>query len=64
MIDLHCHILPVVDDGAQDIAAALAMAKMALVHDVASDAHDLSRRAPGLRGGFRALESRVLRTTR
>ncbi|WP_096185794.1 tyrosine-protein phosphatase [Evansella halocellulosilytica] len=29
MIDLHCHILPGVDDGAKDIIYALAMAKVA-----------------------------------
>ena len=29
MIDLHCHILPDVDDGASDLAEALEMARMA-----------------------------------
>ncbi len=29
MIDLHCHILPGLDDGAQDLDAALAMARIA-----------------------------------
>ena len=29
MIDLHCHILPGIDDGARDIATSLAMAQMA-----------------------------------
>lgn len=29
MVDLHCHILPGVDDGAEDLAQALEMARMA-----------------------------------
>lgn len=29
MTDIHCHILPFVDDGAEDMAQALAMARMA-----------------------------------
>lgn len=29
MIDIHCHILPGIDDGPQNLAASLAMAKMA-----------------------------------
>lgn len=29
MIDIHCHILPRVDDGAEDLAAGLQMARMA-----------------------------------
>ena len=32
MIDIHCHLLPNIDDGARDLAMAEAMAKMA-VHD-------------------------------
>ncbi len=30
MIDLHCHILPGIDDGAEDLGTALAMARMAV----------------------------------
>jgi protein-tyrosine phosphatase len=30
MIDLHCHILPAIDDGARDMATALRMARIAL----------------------------------
>lgn len=30
MIDLHCHILPGIDDGAEDLEASLAMAKAAI----------------------------------
>jgi protein-tyrosine phosphatase len=29
-VDIHCHLLPAVDDGAADLAAALAMARMAV----------------------------------
>ena len=34
MIDLHCHILPGVDDGAGDIAESLAMARMAVADGI------------------------------
>jgi len=30
MIDLHCHILPGIDDGAEDLDASIAMAKIAI----------------------------------
>lgn len=30
MIDLHCHLLPAIDDGARDLATALAMARIAV----------------------------------
>ncbi|MBW2536093.1 MAG: capsular biosynthesis protein [Deltaproteobacteria bacterium] len=30
MIDLHCHLLPAIDDGARDLDEALAMARMAV----------------------------------
>ncbi|MGV3083901.1 tyrosine-protein phosphatase [Enterococcus dispar] len=30
MIDLHCHILPGIDDGAEDLAASIAMAEKAI----------------------------------
>lgn len=43
MIDLHCHILPGVDDGAQDMAEAIAMAENAveegITHIVATPHH-------------------------
>lgn len=42
MIDLHCHILPGIDDGADDIPTALAMARMAVadgVHTIAATPH-------------------------
>lgn len=34
MIDLHCHILPGLDDGARDLAASLAMARMAVADGI------------------------------
>ena len=34
MIDLHCHILPGVDDGAPDLATSLAMARMAVADGI------------------------------
>lgn len=34
MIDLHCHILPGIDDGAPDVATALEMARMAVADGV------------------------------
>lgn len=30
MIDLHCHILPEIDDGAEDLDASIAMAEKAI----------------------------------
>ena len=35
MIDLHCHLLPAMDDGPQDLAAALAMARIACADGLA-----------------------------
>ena len=35
MIDLHCHILPGIDDGAKDLATSLAMARMAAADGIA-----------------------------
>ncbi len=37
----------------------LTLFREGLVHDVASDSHDVSRRPPGLSAGFRALESEL-----
>lgn len=42
MIDLHCHILPGVDDGADEVAVALAMARMASdegIHTIVATPH-------------------------
>ena len=35
MIDLHCHILPGIDDGASDLGVSLDMAKAAVAQDIA-----------------------------
>lgn len=47
MIDLHCHILPHVDDGAQDIEASVAMAQKAvnqgITHILCTPHHNNSR---------------------
>lgn len=34
MIDLHCHLLPAIDDGAEDLAMSLAMARMAVADGI------------------------------
>lgn len=42
MLDLHCHILPAIDDGATDLAMSLEMARMSVadgVHTVACTPH-------------------------
>lgn len=38
MIDLHCHMLPGIDDGAADLEMALAMARMAVEGGVSRQA--------------------------
>jgi protein-tyrosine phosphatase len=56
VIDLHCHILPGIDDGAEDLADAVAMARVAEDDGVATVAatphirHDHDVRIPELRG--------------
>ncbi|SDN05266.1 tyrosine-protein phosphatase [Bacillus sp. OK048] len=45
MIDLHCHILPGVDDGAQSLAQALEMARKAVeqgIHTIVATPHHLN----------------------
>ena len=42
MIDLHCHILPGIDDGAQTVTDSLAMAKQAVsegIHTIVATPH-------------------------
>ncbi len=56
MIDLHCHILPRVDDGAQNLTEAVAMAKLAVnsgVTAVAATPHCVD-------GGSAAIREQVL----
>ncbi|KAB2926745.1 MAG: capsular biosynthesis protein [Candidatus Contendobacter sp.] len=38
MIDLHCHLLPGIDDGAPDLASSLAMARIAVADGIAATA--------------------------
>jgi protein-tyrosine phosphatase len=38
MIDLHCHLLPGIDDGAPDVAASLAMARIAVADGIRTTA--------------------------
>jgi len=68
VIDLHCHILPGLDDGAPDLAAALAMARMQVadgVTDVVATPHmfdgtyEASREAA--EGALRDLREALLR---
>ncbi|WP_312470559.1 CpsB/CapC family capsule biosynthesis tyrosine phosphatase [Neobacillus sp.] len=45
MIDLHCHILPGVDDGAEDLSASIRMAKEAVrqgIHTIVATPHHLN----------------------
>ncbi|MEH7111499.1 CpsB/CapC family capsule biosynthesis tyrosine phosphatase [Neobacillus niacini] len=45
MIDLHCHILPGVDDGAQSLADSIAMARKAVeqgIHTIVATPHHLN----------------------
>ncbi|HEY7074176.1 MAG TPA: CpsB/CapC family capsule biosynthesis tyrosine phosphatase [Solirubrobacteraceae bacterium] len=61
MIDLHCHILPGVDDGALDLADSLAMARQAAADGIAAVCatphirHDHAVRIAELAGRVRAL---------
>ena len=48
MIDLHCHILPELDDGSQSLEESLAMARMAVnsgVRAMAATPHCMGERA-------------------
>lgn len=47
MIDLHCHILPGIDDGARDLSESIEMAKMAVeqgIHTIVATPHHLNNR--------------------
>jgi len=66
MIDLHCHILPGIDDGARDLATSLAMAEAFVaqgVRVVACTPHILPglyhNTGPGIRAAVAALQAEV-----
>ncbi|MEH7299393.1 tyrosine-protein phosphatase [Neobacillus drentensis] len=47
MVDLHCHILPGVDDGARDLSESIEMAKIAVqqgIHTIVATPHHLNNR--------------------
>ncbi len=63
MIDLHCHLLPGIDDGARDVETALAMARMAVddgIRTVFCTPHIYpglyENRGPDIRARARALQ--------
>jgi tyrosine-protein phosphatase YwqE len=41
VIDLHCHLLPEVDDGAQNLSVSLTMARAAVAQGVTCDEYKL-----------------------
>lgn len=64
MIDLHCHILPGIDDGAPDLATALAMARIAVADGIEVTACTphiypglYENNAAGIRVAIRALQT-------
>lgn len=66
MLDLHCHMLPGIDDGATDLAMALEMARMAHadgIRTVACTPHIYpgmyENTAPGIRNAIAALQSEL-----
>jgi len=67
MIDLHCHILPGIDDGAPDFATSLAMARIALddgIETTACTPHIYpgmyENDAHGIRRGIEALSQKLI----
>lgn len=63
MIDLHCHLLPGIDDGAKDLATSLEMARVAVadgIHTIACTPHIYpglyENDAAGIRRGIAALQ--------
>jgi protein-tyrosine phosphatase len=69
MIDLHCHLLPAIDDGARDLATSLAMAEMFVadgVEIVACTPHILPgvypNTGPRIRAAVAALQAEIEKT--
>lgn len=69
MVDIHCHIIPEVDDGAWDLEDALEMARIAVrsgVRRIVATPHfkgvpESRNVLPGISGQFRVLEDAVRR---
>lgn len=66
MIDLHCHLLPGIDDGASDLATALAMARIAVADGIRLTACTphiypglYENDAAGIRGAVRSLHQHL-----
>ena len=66
MIDLHCHILPGIDDGAPDVETAIAMARIAVADGITVTActpHMMpgyyENTSEGVRAAVRALQTRL-----
>jgi protein-tyrosine phosphatase len=66
MIDLHCHLLPGIDDGAPDLATSLAMARIAVddgIGTIACTPHIYpglyENTASGIRAAIQALQSEL-----
>jgi protein-tyrosine phosphatase len=66
MLDLHCHLLPGIDDGAPDVETSLAMARIAVqdgIRTIACTPHIYpgmyDNDAPGIRKAIAALQGRL-----
>ena len=66
MIDLHCHLLPGIDDGAADLSESLAMAEMAVedgIGVIACTPHIFpglyQNAGPGIRGAIASLQAEL-----
>src|SRR5690606_5938717 len=66
MLDLHCHLLPAIDDGAVDLAMSLDMARMSVadgVHTIACTPHIYpglyENTADGIRAAIAALQAEL-----